>query len=301
MKKLIALTISIILVLGLSVVFDVSASPLRALSPSLGALASYSVLGAETVTNTGATTISGDVGVSPGTAITGFGTVTLGPPGTLHSNDASAIAAQAANLSIFADLNQPCDFSYGAVELSTTFPTGVAPGVYCSSSTFSLDGNLNLTGSGVWIFKTVSGLNVGSGASVTGGDPCNLWWRVGSSAVINSGASFSGNIFALSDVNMLTGATLNGRAVVQTGQVTLQANSINLVCAAAPTEIPAATAILTATSQPQVTSTLLPVVTGMPVTGGLPIRNSSFPWLLVIVGIFSAIAFALGVRFYLRN
>jgi hypothetical protein len=176
MKKLKFLTILIILVMSLSLAFVVSARPLGATSPGLGALASYSVLGAETVTNTGATTISGDVGVSPGTAITGFETVTLG--GTQHSNDASAIAAQGANLTVFGALSQECTQSFGAVELTATFPTGVAPGVYCSTSTFSLDGALTLNGSGVWIFRTVSGLNISSGASIVGGDPCNLWWQV---------------------------------------------------------------------------------------------------------------------------
>jgi type VI secretion system secreted protein VgrG len=131
---------------------------LAATSPTLGASASYSVLAGTTVTNTGLTTTNRDVGVAPGTAITGFPPGIAGPPGTLHSNDASAIAAQADDLSVFGTLNQSCDQTFGAVDLTATFPSGVGPGVYCSTSSFSLSGNLTLTGSGVWIFKTVSSL-----------------------------------------------------------------------------------------------------------------------------------------------
>lgn len=83
-----------------------------ATSPTLGETAAYSVLGASTVTNTGATTTNGDVGVSAGTAITGFPPGVVG--GNTHSNDASAIAAQADNLSVFGTLNQTCDQSFGA-------------------------------------------------------------------------------------------------------------------------------------------------------------------------------------------
>ena len=199
-----------------------------ATSPTLVGSASYSVLGAETVTNTGLTTTTGDVGVSAGTEITGF------PPGIaggdnsvyLHSNDASAIAAQADNLTAFGTLNQTCDQTFGAVDLTTTFPDGVEPGVYCSTSSFSLTGDLTLTGSGVWIFKTASTLITSPGSSVTGGDPCNVWWRIGSSATLDTTTSFIGNILALTSIALNTGATLNGRAFVQTGAVTLDANTI---------------------------------------------------------------------------
>src|SRR5947199_170032 len=85
-------------------------------------------------------------------------------------------------------------YAGGAGDLTTTVPAGVAPGVYCSTSSFSLSGNLNLTGSGVWIFKTVSTLITLPGSSVTGGDPCDVWWRIGSSATLDTTTSFIGNI-----------------------------------------------------------------------------------------------------------
>ena len=318
-------SIFIILVWSLSMPglsMDVSASP-AATSPTLGTTGSYSVLAGSTVTNTGSTHISGNVGVAPGTAITGFPPGIVGPPGAIHKNDASAIAAQADNLKVFGVLDQACTQSFGAVDLTATFPSGVGPGVYCSTSSFSLSGNLKLTGSGVWIFKTVSTLITSPGSSVSGGDPCNVWWRIGSSATLNTTTSFVGSIFALTSISMATGATLNGRALAQTGAVTLQSNTINgPICAAqtaatatstaatGPTATTAAGATATATttgstatatSQPaaaRATVTPLPVVTALPGTGGAPIRNQDFPWILVIIGGFSATALYLGIRTY---
>ena len=179
------------------------------------------------VTCTGSTTINGAVGVSPGTSITGFPSPCSAGGGT-HSNDAGAITAQADTLSVFGALDQSCDQTFGAVDLTVTFPSGVGPGVYCSTSSFSLSGNLNLTGSGVWIFKTVSTLITSPGSSVTGGDPCDIWWRVGSSVTLGTTTSFIGNILPLNGVNALqTGATLNGRILVQeAGTLTLDSNTI---------------------------------------------------------------------------
>ncbi|HET7099383.1 MAG TPA: ice-binding family protein [Patescibacteria group bacterium] len=198
-----------------------------ATSPTLSALSGYSVLGGQAVTCTGATTTTGAVGVSSGTSITGFPSPCTAGGGT-QSNNASAIAAQAENLATFAALDQTCDQSFGAVDLTATFPSGVGPGVYCSTSSFSLSGNLNLTGSGVWIFKTVSTLITSPGSSITGGDACNLWWRVGSSVTLDTTTAFKGNILALNGVNaMNTGATLDGRLLAQdAGTVTLAGNTI---------------------------------------------------------------------------
>jgi len=198
-----------------------------ATSPTLSALTSYSVLGGAAVTCTGATTLSGAVGVSPGTSISGFPSPCTAGGGS-QSNNASAIAAQAEALSTFSTLNQTCDQSFGAVDLTTTFPSGVGPGVYCSTSSFTLTGNLNLTGSGVWIFKTVSTLITSPGSSITGGDACNVWWRVGSSATLDTTTAFKGNLFALNGTTALNaGATVDGRIVgLAANTVTLDSNTI---------------------------------------------------------------------------
>ena len=223
-----------------------------ATSPTLAGSEGYSVLGGAAVTNTGTTTTDGSVGVSPGTSITGF------PPGIasgdnnvyLHSTDASAIAAQADALTAFDTLDQTCDQTFGAVDLTTTFPAGVGPGVYCSTSSFSLSGNLTLTGSGVWIFKTVSTLITSSGSSVTGGDPCNVWWRVGSSTTLGTTTSFIGTVISRNGVNaMNTGATLSGRFLaLSAGTVTLDSNTITTAtCAASAVDTTTTAATDTAT------------------------------------------------------
>lgn len=218
--------ITLLLIVLMQFIFIPIPKAYAATSPGLGEAAVYSVLAGTTVTNTGATTTNGAVGVSPGTAITGF------PPGIAgggtHSNDASAIAAQADNLNAFGALDQTCTTSYGAQDLTLVSP--LAPGVYCSSSAFTLTGNLTLAGSGVWIFKSVSTLITSPGSSVTGGNPCSVWWRVGSSATLDTTTSFVGNILALTSISMNTGATLNGRVLAQNGQVSLQSNTITSSC-----------------------------------------------------------------------
>lgn len=214
-----------------------------ATAPTLVDSLNYSVLGATTVTNTGPTTTGGEVGVSAGTAITGF------PPGVaagdnsihLHSNDASAIAAQAENLVIFGALDAGANADANCIggilpsgtDLATLSPLG--PGLYCSGGSFLLTDavvgdDLVLTGAGPWIFKTASALTTSPGSSVsvpTPADACNVWWRVGSSAILDTTTSFVGNILALTDIDMLTGATLVGRAMVQTAAVDLDSNTIS--------------------------------------------------------------------------
>ena len=195
-------------------------------SPTLVGSTSYSVLGHTTVTNTGSTTTTGDVGVNTGSAITGF------PPGIaggnnsthLHSNDSSAIAAQADNLTAFGTLDQGCTTTYSGTK--DLVGLNLTPGVYCADS-FHLTGTLILSGSGVWIFKSSSDLVTSGTANVVGGDPCNVWWRVVSSATLGSYTSLIGNILASTSITMATGATLNGRAFAQTGEVSLDTNSIS--------------------------------------------------------------------------
>ena len=202
-----------------------SSKVFAATSPVLTGSALYSVLGGAGVTCTGSATTTGAVGVSPGTSITGFPSPCTSGGGT-HSNDASAIAAQTDALAAFGTLDQTCNYSYGAQDLTLLSPLG--PGVYCSTSSFSLSGNLQLSGSGVWIFKSVSTIITSPGSSVTGGDPCNVWWRVGSSATLNTTTSFIGTIIAQNGVSALdTGASLDGRILaLSAGTVTLDANKI---------------------------------------------------------------------------
>jgi hypothetical protein len=229
--------ISIISVLAICFGLGLTTEVLAATSPTLTSSASYSVLGGQAVTNTGSTTTVGAVGVSPLTSITGF------PPGIalggVHSNDASAIAATADSLAAFGTLDQTCTQSFGAVDLTATFPSGVGPGVYCSTSSFTLTGNLTLLGTGVWIFKTATTLITSPGSSITGGTPCSVWWRIGSSATLATTTSFVGNILMYQDATFNTGASLNGRVLGQAGStVTLEGNTFSYTgCSTIPTVV----------------------------------------------------------------
>ena len=244
-------------------VSNVAATPLRAISPNLGAAASYSVLGGEAVTNTGPTTIPGDVGVSPGTSVTGFPPGMVGPPGIIHAGDANAAAAQSANAVAFGFLDQTCDVTYlGVKDLVGEM---LVPGVYCADA-FRLSGTLTLTGSGVWIFKSAADLITSGTANVVGGDPCNVWWREVSSATLGTNTSLIGNIFASTSITLQDGVRLNGRALAQTGSVTLINNTFSgPLCAPTATTTPIATAttmpIATATTMPIATATTMPIAT----------------------------------------
>jgi len=273
---------------------DVSARPLAQTSPILGAVASYSVLAGSIVTNTGATTVSGDLGISPSIGVpphfTGFPPGVVGPPGTIHDADANAAAAQAANTAAFGFIDQGCITTYAGVQ-DLTLVSPLGPGVYCADA-FLLTGNLTLSGSGVWIFKSAATLTTSAGSSVTGGDPCNVWWRlVSSGSIVGANTSLIGNVLALTDINLQTGASVNGRVLTQTGQVTLDANIISgPVCTAPPV----------ATSTPDDDDDNN-AVRSLPNTGGAPIRNEGFPWSLVIFGGFSVLALGLGIRAYRRT
>lgn len=320
MHKLKYLTFLIILVLSLAgPLFNVSARRLAADSPLLGTAESYSVLAGSIVTNTGDTTMTGDLGISPSIGVaphfTGFPPGIVGPPGVIHDADQAAADAQAANTAAFIFLDQGCDTTYAGVQdLTLVSPLGA--GTYCADA-FLLTGNLTLSGDGVWIFKSASTLTTSSNSAIIGGDPCNVWWRLVSSGTLGTGTAFTGNILALTDINLQTGASLNGRALAQTGQVTLDSNIITgPICATQATVTPTATATATSTPPPTSvpptsvpptsvppttappTATLLPSITGLPDTGGAPIRNEDSSWGLLIIGLFSATALVLGIRVY---
>lgn len=213
-------------------------------APSLGSAQSFAVLGASTVTNTGPTVITGNLGVSPGSAVTGF------PPGTvvagsIHAADAAALAAQNSVVTAYNSLaSQACTQDLTGQDLGGKTLT---PGVYCFASSAQLTGTLTLNAQGnaaaVFIFKIGSTLTTASGSSVSlinGGSLCNVFWQVGSSATLGTATSFVGNILALTSITMTTAANLTGRALARNGAVTLDSNTINGTCLTAlpPTVCP---------------------------------------------------------------
>ncbi len=220
------------------------ASPASAqTAPSLGSAQSFAVLGASTVTNTGSSIITGGLGVSPGTAVTGF-PLGLGVSGAIHAADAAASAAQTSVSTAYNSLaSQACTRDLTGLDLGGQTLTA---GVYCFSSSAQLTGTLTLNAQGnasaVFIFKMGSTLTTASGSSVVlinGGSPCNVFWQVGSSATIGTTTSFAGNILALASITVTTGASLTGRALALTAAVTLDTNAASATTCAAPPPPPA--------------------------------------------------------------
>jgi hypothetical protein len=196
---------------------------------TFGTAGGFGVLGGSTVTNTGATSVTGDLGVSPGTAVTGFppGTVS----GTIHSNDAAAAQAQA---DLTVAYNDAQSRTTGAVSVSGDL-TGLtlAPGLYTSTTSLAISGALTLTALGdpdaVFIIQTGTTLTTGSGSRIIlagGARASNIIWAVGSSATLGTNTDFKGTIMADQSITMNTGARLDGRALARIGAVTLDTNVI---------------------------------------------------------------------------
>ncbi|TSI14664.1 DUF3494 domain-containing protein [Brevibacterium aurantiacum] len=196
---------------------------------NLATAESYAVLGGSTVTNTGPTILDGDLGVAPGTAITGFPPGTV-QDGTIHANDAVAQQAQT-DLTTAYDVaaGQPSDFDITADLGGQT----LVPGVYTAETAAELTGDLTLDAqndpSAVWIFQVGSTLTTASASSVSligGAQACNVFWQVGSSATLGTNTSFVGTIMALTSASLVTGTTIDGRALARNGAVTLDSNVI---------------------------------------------------------------------------
>jgi hypothetical protein len=218
--------------LAATLLFVAAAATPIAAQISLGTAQSFGVLGGSTVTNTGATTVAGNVGVSPGTAVTGF------PPGVvvggaIHNNDAVAVQAQNDLTTAYNNIAAtPCTVDLTGQNLGGLTLT---PGVYCFSSSAQLTGALTLDALGnpnaLFLFKIGSSLTTASGSSVTvinGGSSCNrVYWQVGSSATLGTGTSFAGDILALTSITVTTGANTSGKLLARNGAVTLDTNNVN--------------------------------------------------------------------------
>lgn len=197
---------------------------------SLGSAASYAVLAGSTITNTGATAIYGDVGLSPGTVVTGLppGQPTLGG---LHIGDVAAAQAQADLTTAYNFLaGMPCGTTMSGVNLGGLTLT---PGVYCFAAAALMTGDLHLDALGdtaaVFVFQVGSGLTVANTSALilaNGAQARHIWWQVGSSATLGLASVMSGNILAYTSVTLNTGATLTGRALAQGGAVTMDTNTI---------------------------------------------------------------------------
>ena len=202
------------------------------LSTSLGTAESFAVLGGSAVTNTGPSVIDGNLGVGPGTSVTGFppGIVTNG---VIHAADAVALQAQSDLTTAYLDVAD----NAVTVDLTGQDLGGLTltPGVYFFSSSAQLTGTLTLDAQGdpnaEFDFQIGSTLTTASGANVVlinGADPCNVFWQVGSSATLGTTTAFVGHILALTSITVQHGATVDGSVLARNGAVTLDDNVISI-------------------------------------------------------------------------
>jgi hypothetical protein len=220
------------LALGLGVL--AAGAPVLAAGPAtvgLGTAASYAVLaGTPSITSTGTSTVHGNIGIHPAAAVTGF------PPGTasgtIHKADAAALQAKA-------DLAIAYDDASGRPTSATHTTLGgltLVAGVYTAGgATLDLTGTLTLDAENnpdaVWILQATSDLVTASASVVhiiNGGQACNVFWQVTSSATLGSGSTMRGTIMALSSITMAAGVTVEGRALARNGLVSMISDRISV-------------------------------------------------------------------------
>jgi hypothetical protein len=198
---------------------------------SVASASTFAVLAGSAVSNTGATTITGDLGLSPGTSVSGFGPGILN--GTQHIND---------NIANQAKLDLTTAYNNAAGRTCTDIVTlsgnmgglTLTPGLYKSTSSLAISsGDLTFDAKGnagaVFIIQIASSLTTTSGRKVIlagGALASNIFWQVGSSATFGTTSVFKGTVMAMQSITFDTGATLDGKALARTGAVIMDANTI---------------------------------------------------------------------------
>jgi hypothetical protein len=200
----------------------------------LGSAANFEAMAGSTVTNTGPTIITGgNLGLSPGSAVTGFPPGTLTPPAVMHITDPTAAQAQ---LDLTSAYLYAAGLPGGAVLPAEMSGLTFTPGLYTNASTVTLTaGNVTLDARGdanaVFIFQVGSALTtIGSTQVVLAGgaQAKNVFWQVSSAATLGTNSVFQGTILSLQSITLDTGATLMGRALARNGAVTLDSNTVTV-------------------------------------------------------------------------
>jgi hypothetical protein len=199
-------------------------------SVDLRSAARFAILAGSTVTNTGASKIVGEVGISPGSAMTGF------PPGVIHGRvHVDDSVARQAKLDLTTAYNDIMGRTLNPIKVAGNIGgQTLYPGLYKSTSSLSISsGDLTLDARGhsdaVFVFQIASKFTMSTGRSVVltnGARARNVFWAVGSSATFGTGCSFDGSVLAHQSISMATGTVMGGRALARVGAVTLQKNTI---------------------------------------------------------------------------
>ena len=217
---------------GFATVIVTNTSPV---GPTLGTAATYGILAGASVTCAGPPgTINADVGISPGSTITGFGAGLCTITGAQHLGDAIALTAQNDLTSAY---NALVALNCTSTIVADLGGTTITPGVYCGASSVGVTGTLTLDGGGnanaLFVIKAGSTLTTGTNAIIAltnGAQAKNVYFQVGSSATLGTGTTFRGNIVALTTITLNGTATMIGRALARNGSVSLAAtgNTISL-------------------------------------------------------------------------
>lgn len=236
----------------------------------LGTAATYSVLGGQTVTNTGPTLLSGDLGVNPGSAITGF------PPGiaggAIHAGDAASGLAQADLVVAYDDTASRAPTAAIAGDL---VGQTLDPGVYKSTGPIALSGTLTLDGKGdpnsVFVFQIADTLISATASHVmvlNGAQACHVYWQVASSATLGTASTFEGTIMALTSISVTTTALVHGRALARNGQVSLDNNTFTAPDCAPVLSSPPSSSTPPTSSAPTTSTPASPITAASASTSG---------------------------------
>jgi len=238
--------LALVLLMGFVSVNPASATAMGSGPISLGAAASFAVLGASTVTDTNSSAINGSVGVSPGTAVVEGVPLMVVTNGRIHRADSEAAAAKLSAQDAYTAAGSRTSTQVVAADLSIAGPQGsntLAPGVYTSASSLDLTGTLILDGQNdpdaVFIFRAGSTLTTATGSAIqlrNGAQAANVFWRIGSSATLGTDSTFVGTIVAQASVTSTTKVSVEGRLMALDGAVTMDGGTVTV-----PTVVPAAT------------------------------------------------------------
>lgn len=265
--------------LGLGASAFLGAAPVSAAQGpvELGTAGSFAILAGSGITNTGSTTIAGDLGTFPTLSQTGLGSITL--TGTNHVGDAVTRGAKDDLVTAYNDAAGRSPVTNVPVELGGS---NLKAGVY-TSPTLGLTGTLTLDAEGIsdamFIFKAGSTLIAESNSRVllvNGANPCNVVWQVGSSATFKTGTRFVGDVLAMTSITAQTAATFQGRLLARGGAVTLDTNTISKgICATGDGGDTTSTTLGTTSTTTDTTPTT--TVTTPTTTGTTPTTTGTTP------------------------